>query len=76
MQRDVRYDVDGHVGVVTLDRPQVHNALRRQTYDELTELVRATTARVLVITGAGKSFCSGDDVRELMNGGEGAAGRG
>jgi enoyl-CoA hydratase/carnithine racemase len=75
MRSDVRYEVDGYVGVVTLDRPQVHNALRRQTYDELTELVRTTSARVLVITGAGTSFCSGDDVRELMNGGEGAAPR-
>ncbi|MHA6616369.1 enoyl-CoA hydratase/isomerase family protein [Pseudonocardia sp. DLS-67] len=69
---DVRYEVDGHVGLVTLNRPEVHNALRRRTYDELTELVRTTGARVLVITGAGRSFCSGDDVRELMRGGEGA----
>lgn len=69
---DVRYEVDGHVGLVTLNRPEVHNALRRRTYDELTELVRTTAARVLVITGAGRSFCSGDDVRELMRGGEGA----
>lgn len=43
MERDVRYEVDGHVGVITLDRPAVHNALRRRTYEELTELVRATT---------------------------------
>jgi enoyl-CoA hydratase/carnithine racemase len=67
---DVRYELDGHVGIVTIARPQVHNALRRRTYDELTELVRTSTARVLVITGEGRSFCSGDDVRELMNGGE------
>ncbi|TDC81931.1 enoyl-CoA hydratase/isomerase family protein [Actinomadura sp. 7K507] len=69
MERDVRYETDGHVGIVTLDRPQVHNALRRQTYDELTELVRTTEARALVVTGEGRSFCSGDDVRELMSGG-------
>ncbi|MFG2085724.1 MULTISPECIES: enoyl-CoA hydratase/isomerase family protein [unclassified Spirillospora] len=69
MERDVRYDTDGHVGIVTLDRPQVHNVLRRQTYDELTELVRTTDARALVVTGAARSFCSGDDVRELMTGG-------
>jgi enoyl-CoA hydratase len=73
MERDVRYEVDGHVGVVTLDRPEVHNALRHRTYDELNEVVRSTTARVLVVTGAGRSFCSGDDVRELMGGGEGSA---
>jgi enoyl-CoA hydratase/carnithine racemase len=68
LERDVRYELDGHVGLVTLDRPKVHNALRGQTYDELTELVRTTTARVLVVTGAGRSFCSGDDVRELLTG--------
>ncbi|SFN68185.1 enoyl-CoA hydratase [Pseudonocardia ammonioxydans] len=71
-EQDVRYEVDGHIGLITLDRPEVHNALRRRTYDELTELVRTTTARVLVVTGAGRSFCSGDDVRELMGGGEDA----
>jgi enoyl-CoA hydratase/carnithine racemase len=70
MYEDIRYEVEGDVGVLTLDRPQVHNALRRKTYDELTEIVRTTTARVLVITGEGRSFCSGDDVRELMGGGE------
>jgi enoyl-CoA hydratase/carnithine racemase len=70
IEQDVRYELDGHVGIVTIARPQVHNALRRKTYDELTELVQTSTARVLVITGEGRSFCSGDDVRELMNGGE------
>ncbi|GAA4549463.1 enoyl-CoA hydratase/isomerase family protein [Pseudonocardia xishanensis] len=63
---DVGYEVDGHVGVITIARPEVHNALRRRTYAELEELVRGTTARCLVITGEGRSFCSGDDVRELM----------
>ncbi|GAA2118203.1 enoyl-CoA hydratase/isomerase family protein [Actinomadura napierensis] len=68
MAADVLYEADGHVGIVTLNRPEVHNALRRRTYDELTDLVRSTTARALVVTGAGGSFCSGDDVRELLTG--------
>ncbi|WP_028921179.1 enoyl-CoA hydratase/isomerase family protein [Pseudonocardia acaciae] len=67
MARDVTYQPRGHVGIVTLNRPEVHNALRAQTYRELTDLVRATAARVLVITGAGRSFCSGDDVREMAS---------
>jgi enoyl-CoA hydratase/carnithine racemase len=66
MTDDVRYEVDGHVGVLTIARPEVHNALRRKTYDELEELVRTTRERCLIITGEGRSFCSGDDVRELM----------
>lgn len=70
MYQDLRYETDGHVGIVTIDRPEVRNALGRQTYLELEDVVRASTARVLVITGAGTAFCSGDDVRELMAGGE------
>jgi enoyl-CoA hydratase/carnithine racemase len=63
---DLTYGVHDHVGVITLDRPQVHNALRRRSYAELVEAVRGTTERVLVITGRDPSFCSGDDVREIM----------
>ena len=70
MSEDVKYTVEGHVGVVTLDRPEVRNALRWQTYRELEEAVRQTEARCLVITGTDPSFCSGDDVREVMGDGE------
>ena len=66
MYEDLTYEVRDHVGVITLDRPQVHNALRRRSYAELEHAVRSTSERVLVITGRDPSFCSGDDVRELM----------
>ena len=39
-------------------------------YAELERVVRSTTARCLVITGADPAFCSGDDVRQVMGGGE------
>ncbi len=68
--RDISYVENGQVGVLRLNRPHVHNALRHRSYAELTELIRVTTARALVITGAGRSFCSGDDVREVMGGGD------
>ncbi len=68
---DVRVERVGDVDVVTIDRPEVRNALRYQSYDELERAVRATTARCLVITGSDPAFCSGDDVREVMGGGEG-----
>lgn len=48
---DISYETRGHVGVVTLNRPDVRNALRRQTYSELEDAVRGTTARVLLFTG-------------------------
>jgi len=60
----------GDVEVLTIDRPAVRNALRFQTYDELERAVRSTTARCLVVTGTDPAFCSGDDVREVMGGGE------
>ena len=60
------YEQRGHVGVVTLNRPEARNALTHTTYAELEEVVRTTTARCLVITGADPAFCSGDDVRQVM----------
>ena len=68
---DVRVERVGDVDVVTIDRPEVRNALRFQSYDELEQAVRTTTARCLVITGSDPAFCSGDDVREVMGGGNG-----
>jgi len=61
---------DGEVDVVTINRPEVRNALTHQTYAELEAAVRGTSARCLVITGADPAFCSGDDVRAVMGGGE------
>src|SRR6476659_6326324 len=65
---DVRHD--GPVDIITIDRPDVRNALRFQTYDELESAVRQSRARAIVITGADPAFCSGDDVRAIMGGGE------
>ena len=68
---DVTVHRVGEVDVITIDRPDVRNALRYQSYDELERAVRTTTARCLVITGTDPAFCSGDDVREVMGGGDG-----
>ncbi len=67
---DILVERHGEVEVITINRPEVRNALRFSTYEELEHAVRATTARCLVITGADPAFCSGDDVREVMGGGE------
>src|SRR4051812_3783684 len=69
-QSDIAVRREGDVEIITIDRPEIRNALRFQTYDELEAAVRDTTARCLVITGADPAFCSGDDVREVMGGGE------
>ena len=63
-----------HVEVLTLNRPEARNALSSRTYAELEQAVRESRARCLVITGADPAFCSGDDVKLLMKGGDGSAG--
>jgi enoyl-CoA hydratase len=67
---DVLVTVEGPVGIVTLNRPKVLNALRRQLLGELSlalvELDRHPDVRAIVITGAGdKAFAAGADIGEL-----------
>ncbi|MEL6808723.1 MAG: crotonase/enoyl-CoA hydratase family protein [Pseudomonadota bacterium] len=54
------------VATLTLDRPEKHNALSAQMLAELTQaavdLGADDTVRVVVLTGAGKSFCAGGDL--------------
>jgi enoyl-CoA hydratase len=62
--------VEGDVEVLTLNRPDARNALTWRTYSLLEDAVRTTAARCLVITGTDPAFCSGDDVKLVMGGGE------
>ena len=68
----VRYRLDDHVATITINRPQVRNALNRQAYRELEEAFaeaqRDHEVRSVVLTGEDPSFCSGDDVKEIMLG--------
>ena len=59
MYTELRYEVDGDIGVITLNRPEARNALTFTTYAELEDAVRRATARVLVITGAGSCLLLG-----------------
>jgi enoyl-CoA hydratase/carnithine racemase len=58
------------VATITLNRPQRLNALTFEVYRELTklfaELRDETDVRVIVITGAGRAFCSGGDVHDII----------
>ncbi len=63
----VRYQVDGPVGRVTIDRPERRNAMSFQVMRELAEAFAAAKAddavRVVVLTGAGdQAFCAGADL--------------
>jgi len=63
---EIIYERRGHVGVITLDRPDARNALTHTTYAELADAVDTTDTRCLVITGTDPAFCSGDDVKQIM----------
>lgn len=57
-------DMSGDVAILTLNRPDVMNALTSQLRTELLDAITraAQSARALVITGAGRAFCSGQDL--------------
>jgi enoyl-CoA hydratase/carnithine racemase len=65
---ELDYQVDGHVGVITLNRPEAMNSLTYTLYMELEDAVRESQARALVITGTGRAFCAGDDVKQILGG--------
>jgi enoyl-CoA hydratase/carnithine racemase len=64
--------IDGRVAVVTLNRPEKHNAIDPQMFDEIADAadrIRSEQAvRAAVICGAGPSFCSGIDLAALIAG--------
>jgi enoyl-CoA hydratase len=68
------YREDGPVARITLSRPQVRNALSIRLSEELLraiELARESRSlRVLVIDGAGQTFCAGDDITEMPGWGD------
>ena len=60
----ITYSEANGLGIITLNRPEVMNALSTQMRAELTYAVKEAgkTARALVLTGAGRAFCSGQDL--------------
>lgn len=63
----VRVEVGGGVHRITLNRPAVMNALSRDLRRDLTAaLIAGHTARVIVLTGAGRAFCSGQDLTDAQ----------
>ena len=63
----VRCERDGDVGVITLDDPSSLNAMSPSLMGELAALIEAESAegqaRALVLTGAGRGFCSGQNLK-------------
>lgn len=67
---ELRYEVVGAVATITLDRPDALNALTATLRAELlAALERAEgdrSIRVIVLTGAGRAFCAGQDLKERL----------
>jgi dihydroxynaphthoic acid synthetase len=72
---DIRYELDGPVAVITINRPERYNAFRARTVEELIAAFRAAwaerTVRCIILTGEGdKAFCSGGDVKQRAETGD------
>lgn len=68
--RSFLYEVRERVAIITLNRPERLNALTFEVYRELTDTFAALRTeqevRAVVITGAGRAFCSGGDVHDII----------
>lgn len=67
------FDVDGQIGVITINRPKSLNALNSETLAELKALTKEIAGRkdvrVVIVTGSGeKAFVAGADISEMVNG--------
>ncbi len=65
---------DGHVAVLTIDRPEKRNAMTAAMWAALPAVLASLAddpgVRVLIVTGAGPSFCAGADISDLLGGGD------
>lgn len=72
MPDEVRIERDGPVLIVSLDRPEVRNAVDRATAAALAEAFRAfdadDTAAVAILAGEGGTFCAGADLKAFASG--------
>jgi 2-(1,2-epoxy-1,2-dihydrophenyl)acetyl-CoA isomerase len=72
------FEKENGVAVLTMNRPEARNAMS----GEMNEAMRATleeveldpTVRCVVLTGAGKGFCAGGDVKGMASSGDGTVG--
>jgi enoyl-CoA hydratase len=66
----IRYEVRGHIAVITIDRPETRNAMDLNHYVRLGESYHRfrhdPEARVAILTGVGDSFCSGADLKDFI----------
>src|SRR5580765_7413915 len=63
----ILYDLNEGVLTITLNRPEVLNAANRKMTDEITDSIKKAGGRAfvrcIVVQGAGRAFCSGEDLK-------------
>lgn len=68
MGKYTRWEIREGVGILTLNRPEKHNALNDGLIAEIGDVIETCAederVKVLVLKGAGKSFCAGGDLKE------------
>ena len=73
-EKHILFEVDEGVGIVTLNRPERLNAVSWELAADLVTLFRdlrfQDEVRVIVLTGAGRGFCSGGDAEWLSGEGD------
>ncbi len=67
---DFLYEIENSIATLTLNRPEVLNALTLEIYAQLRDLFETLRyderVKAIIITGAGRAFCSGGDVRQII----------
>ncbi|MCE5274413.1 MAG: enoyl-CoA hydratase [Deltaproteobacteria bacterium] len=66
MEKTVLFEVEGPAALITLNRPERHNSICQDLlvnlYDSIDEVSRRDDIKVAILTGNGRSFCSGIDL--------------
>lgn len=69
--KTLKYEVNGHIAKMTINRPEALNALNSEVLDELNLLLDEVKAnkdlRVAILTGEGRSFVAGADIKEMSS---------
>jgi len=70
----ILFDVSNNIGVITLNRPDDANAIHEPLVEELLDIAlrcyRDKEIRAVVLTGAGKMFCGGGDLKTFFDAGD------
>lgn len=65
----IELDVRDHIGYLTLNRPDALNAINRALMDDLDAALNAVATdariRVVILSGRGRAFCAGSDIKDL-----------